>query len=554
MYILLVSLLGLILLITLVTFYFSDSVMLINFNIFTIRKLEINLRIYVDFISRTFAARVLLISLSVIFFSSYYLIGIPNYGQFYITLIIFIFSILTLIFRPNIFSLILGWDGLGVSSYLLVIFYKSTKSLNAGLLTGVSNRVGDGLILISLGGLVVYPFLSLPALAFSSVSPSDLVLALILVATRTKRAQLPFRAWLPAAIAAPTPVSALVHSSTLVTAGIYLLLRVSSSIPCVYLWLFSILGVITIILARLRAIKETDGKKIVALSTLSQLGVIVTGFRFSLPRLVFFHLLTHAFFKALLFIRTGYLIHNNNNYQDLRRMGGGAKNLRMNLRVVIRTKARLAGLPFFAAFYSKESLLESLSTRVSGIIVVYMFMLLGVVLTLLYSIRFMLISTYFISRRESRSYIRLKSPYLRLRRLLLFFPRIVSGKFLFFILAQYSVLPLVRSSAKSLVIILLVSAPLFYHFKRGWVLRLYKFYSHMWGLPLFVGRSSLKGLNSLGLTLMKRIMFSLLDYVIFAWVKNRGHYSSIIFLNTNANVKLSVLYFVSLTRSLLVII
>jgi len=220
-------------------------------------------------------------------------------------------------------------------------------------------------------------------------------------------------------------------------------------------------------LARLRAIKETDGKKIVALSTLSQLGVIVTGFRFSLPRLVFFHLLTHAFFKALLFIRTGYLIHNNNNYQDLRRMGGGAKNLRMNLRVVIRTKARLAGLPFFAAFYSKESLLESLSTRVSGIIVVYMFMLLGVVLTLLYSIRFMLISTYFISRRESRSYIRLKSPYLRLRRLLLFFPRIVSGKFLFFILAQYSVLPLVRSSAKSLVIILLVSAPLFYHFKRG---------------------------------------------------------------------------------------
>jgi len=221
------------------------------------------------------------------------------------------------------------------------------------------------------------------------------------------------------------------------------------------------------VLARLSAIKETDGKKIVALSTLSQLGVIVTGFRFSLPRLVFFHLLTHAFFKALLFIRTGYLIHNSNNYQDLRHIGGGIKNLRINVRVVVTTKSRLAGLPFFAAFYSKERLLESLGASVSGLIVVYTFILIGVVLTVLYSIRFILIRTYFITRSEVRNYVRLKSPYFRLRSLLLFFPRIVSGKFLFFTLAQYSTLPLIRSSAKSLVIIFLLSAPLFYYFKRG---------------------------------------------------------------------------------------
>ena len=118
-----------------------------------------------------------------------------------------------------------------MSSYLLVIFYKSTKSLNAGLLTGVSNRVGDGLILISLGGITLYPFLSLPVLSCTGVGPRRLIILLILTAASTKSAQLPFRAWLPAAIAAPTPVSALVHSSTLVTAGIYLLLRIASAIP-----------------------------------------------------------------------------------------------------------------------------------------------------------------------------------------------------------------------------------------------------------------------------------------------------------------------------------
>ena len=256
----------------------------------------------------------------------------------------------------------------------------------------------------------------------------------------------------------------------------------------------------------------------------------------------------------MLFIRTGYLIHNSNNYQDLRHIGGGIKNLRINVRVVVTTKSRLAGLPFFAAFYSKERLLESLGASVSGLIVVYTFILIGVVLTVLYSIRFILIRTYFITRSEVRNYVRLKSPYFRLRSLLLFFPRIVSGKFLFFTLAQYSTLPLIRSSAKSLVIIFLLSAPLFYYFKRGWVIRLYKFYSHIWGLPLFVGRSSLKILNSLGLTLIKRIIFSLLDYIILVWFKKRGLSPSLIFLNTNTNVKLSVLYFVSLVGSLLILL
>ena len=235
-------------------------------------------------------------------------------------------------------------------------------------------------------------------------------------------------------------------------------------------------------------------------------------------------------------------------------MGGGIKNLRINIRVILRTKSRLAGLPFFAAFYSKESLLESLRTRVSGLIIVYLFMLIGVILTVLYSIRFILTSSYFITRGEVRSYVRLKSSYFRLRSLLLFFPSIMSGKFLFFTLAPYSTLPLVRGSSKSLVIFLLVRTPLFYHIKSNWSIRLYKFYSHIWGLPLFVGRGSLKIINSLGLTLKKRIIFSLLDYVIFVWFRKSGHYSAVKFLDVNINVKSTMLYFVSLMGSLLVLL
>jgi len=212
-----------------------------------------------------------------------------------------------------------------VSSYLLVIFYKRAKSLNAGLLTGIRNRVGDGLILISLGGFMTFPFCHFVRLGSRGANVRELVLGILVLAACTKSAQIPFRAWLPAAIAAPTPVSALVHSSTLVTAGIYLMIRLSNWFYVSYGGWAAFLGSLTIVLASLSALKENDAKKIVALSTLSQLGVIITGFRFNITSLIFFHLLAHAFFKALLFVRTGFIIHNHRNYQNLRLIGGNFK-------------------------------------------------------------------------------------------------------------------------------------------------------------------------------------------------------------------------------------
>ena len=163
-------------------------------------------------------------------------------------------------------------------------------------------------------------------------------------------------------MAAPTPVSALVHSSTLVTAGVYLLIRINQIIGYFnFIFLIRIIGVTTIIIARLRAIFENDIKKIVALSTLRQLGVIFSRVVLNSSIIVLFHLIVHAFFKALLFIATGNLIHNSNNYQDLRRIGSHLLVITFSKSVVILTKTSLMALPFFSAYYSKELILESIS-------------------------------------------------------------------------------------------------------------------------------------------------------------------------------------------------
>lgn len=175
-------------------------------------------------------------------------------------------------------------------------------------------------------------------------------------------------------MAAPTPVSALVHSSTLVTAGVYLLIRLSPALsrhPSL-LTIIGRFGVTTMVLARLRAILEADIKKIVALSTLRQLGVIITAFALASPALVFFHLIAHAFFKALLFIATGNLIHNANDYQDLRRMGA-LGSLPLTKRLVLIAKLRLCGIPFFSAYFSKEGILENLSSGIEGRLFIYFF-------------------------------------------------------------------------------------------------------------------------------------------------------------------------------------
>lgn len=227
----------------------------------------------------------------------------------------------------------------------------------------------------------------------------SLTAGLVVMAAATKRAQIPFSAWLPAAMAAPTPVSALVHSSTLVTAGVYLLIRMSHWLgEGGWLGLVLLGGSLTITMAGVSALFEPDIKKIVALSTLSQLGLIIRAVGAGLWGAAFIHLLAHAYFKALLFIAVGNIIHLSDDFQDMRK---GALSPGSSVTYGFRALAnlRLCGLPFLSGFFSKDFILERSATANSpslGLMALY----LGVALTAAYSTRFML-ACWWASTRKS---------------------------------------------------------------------------------------------------------------------------------------------------------
>lgn len=320
---------------------------------------EIEFVIVFDWISIMFIRIVSLISSVVLFYRGSYIRIDKNINRFIYLVVAFVFSIRALICRPNLISILLGWDGLGLISYVLVIYYQNEKSANAGMLTVLSNRIGDVAILLRIA--LIFTFGSWNFMFYTLYMNDDLWLfkSLIMLAALTKSAQIPFSAWLPAAMAAPTPVSALVHSSTLVTAGVYLLVRFSiafreSKINSVLL----IISSLTIFIAGLGANFEYDLKKIIALSTLRQLGIIVGILAIGFPILAFFHLLTHALFKASLFMCAGVLIHNEKDYQDIRVIGRLRRSLPLTCMCINLANLALCGSPFLAGFYSKDLILE----------------------------------------------------------------------------------------------------------------------------------------------------------------------------------------------------
>ncbi|KAF8480535.1 NADH dehydrogenase subunit 5, partial [Russula emetica] len=214
-----------------------------------------------------------------------------------------------------------------------------------------------------------------------------LIGGLVILAAITKRAQIPFSSWLPAAIAAPTPVSALVHSSTLVTAGVYLLIRFNVLLADTVLGQFLLLiSGLTIFISGLGANFEFDLKKIIALSTLSQLGLIISILSIGFPILAFFHLLTHALFKALLFICAGAIIHNIINSQDIRSIGGLCLNIPLTTSCFNIANLALCGIPFLAGFYSKDIILELVILSNVNIITFFFFFF-STGLTVCYSFR-----------------------------------------------------------------------------------------------------------------------------------------------------------------------
>jgi len=302
--------------------------------------------------------------------------------------LLFVISMMLLIFSPNLISLLLGWDGLGLVSYCLVIYYQNVRSYNAGIITVLSNRIGDVALLLRIAWLVCWGGWDILGINFFGGVGLFWITFFCLLAAITKRAQIPFSAWLPAAIAAPTPVSALVHSSTLVTAGVYLIIRFNSLL--MFNELFSkmllLLATLTIFIAGVCANYETDLKKVIALSTLSQLGLIMMALAFGLVNLAYFHLLSHALFKALLFICAGAIIHSSVDNQDVRFIG----NLVYSMPVVSAglnvANLALCGFPFLAGFYSKDILVEVSLGGSFNLFIIFL-LIISVGLTAVYSFR-----------------------------------------------------------------------------------------------------------------------------------------------------------------------
>uniref|UniRef100_UPI0030FF377C NADH dehydrogenase subunit 5 n=1 Tax=Prodasineura croconota TaxID=1407214 RepID=UPI0030FF377C len=333
----------------------------IEWEVLVLSSSSVVMTVLLDYMSLVFMGLVLFISSMVIFYSDGYMEGDLFLLRFIILVLLFVFSMMLLIISPNMISILLGWDGLGLISYLLVIYYQNFKSFSAGMLTVMSNRLGDVAFLISIAWML--NFGSWNYIFYVDFLSNSLELSVIsflmIFAAMTKSAQIPFSSWLPAAMAAPTPVSALVHSSTLVTAGVYLMIRFNSLIMMTgYSSYLLFVGGLTMFMSGLGANFEFDLKKIIALSTLSQLGLMMSILSMGYYDLAFFHLFTHALFKALLFMCAGVIIHNMGDCQDIRFMGGLSNYLPLTCVCFCVSNLALCGMPFLAGFYSKDLILE----------------------------------------------------------------------------------------------------------------------------------------------------------------------------------------------------
>nr|UEE83306.1 NADH dehydrogenase subunit 5 [Petalocephala gongshanensis] len=371
---------------------FNKSTMM-EWELMKVNSTEIYFMMLIDWMSMLFMSTVMMISSMILIYSGEYMGNNKNELKRFIMLInLFILSMMMMIISPSMISIMLGWDGLGLVSYCLVIFYSSKKSYNAGMITCLTNRLGDIGLLISISWMLSYG--SWHFMIYKELY-SEIMSYLILISCFTKSAQMPFYSWLPEAMSAPTPISALVHSSTLVTAGVYLSIRFINKINTNYLLMLTML---TTIMSSVCANYEFDLKKIIALSTLSQLGLMMSSTLMGMKEMSFMHLLTHATFKSLLFMCAGIMIYFNNNNQDIRLLGMTCKNLPMTSSCFSISTMALCGMPFMAGFYSKDVILENISINKINMIS-YMMMYVSVGMTSAYSLRVM----YYLFMKENSS-------------------------------------------------------------------------------------------------------------------------------------------------------
>nr|ARC95500.1 NADH dehydrogenase subunit 5 [Hippodamia convergens] len=474
-------------------FLLMEKLVLIEYEIFNLNSTMIEMLLLLDWMSLLFMSFVFFISSMVIFYSDSYMQGDLNSKRFVYLVLLFVISMMLMILSPNLISILLGWDGLGLVSYCLVIYYQNVKSYSAGMLTVLSNRVGDVMLLISIAWILNYGSWNLFMYMnyFLSDKIMNLLGFLILIAAFTKSAQIPFSAWLPAAMAAPTPVSALVHSSTLVTAGVYLLIRYHFLILN-YSYLLLFIGLMTMFMSGLGANLEFDLKKIIALSTLSQLGLMMCILGLGSSELAFFHLLIHALFKALLFMCAGNFIHLMMNSQDIRFMGGLISKSPLTVVYFNVSNMALCGLPFMSGFYSKDLIMEFYSMSSLNLFI-YLFMFISLSLTVSYSIRLMYYLMYMNFKGFSLNSLEEEKNMMCYSMGVMFFIVLFSGSMMMWIMFSNPCVIILPLFMKMLTLIMVILGgwiglevskfKLFYSLILFNKMKLMFFFSSMWNLP-----------------------------------------------------------------------